>query len=181
MPGETGEPRLTTMGLVVEVRWRSLEHYVILTPLSVTSCVSPMSTPLSVSLSTSSNGPASPYSAHTPRTYVSGDKASWSAPNVVPGRLGLWNWRQRTPARSFKNWAEMFNSSQFSAMCSSASCLKEGAGYRMTRLFTVCHIIRAGHDAIVQVSYREHLCFWEEHTHTHPHIHSHFKYSVSCQ
>lgn len=74
-------------GLFVEVRGRSLEHNVILTPLSVTSCVSLVSTPLSVSLSTSSNGPALPYSAHTSRTYVSGDKASWGASNVVLGRL----------------------------------------------------------------------------------------------
>lgn len=125
-----------------------------------------MSTPLSVCLSTSSNGTASPYSARTTRTYVSGDKASWSAPNVVLGRLGLWDWRRRTPARRFKNWAEMFNSSHFSAMCSSASCQKEGAGYRMTRLSTMCHIIQSRRWCNKIGLLQRTPLFSEEHTHT---------------
>ncbi len=121
---------------------------------------------LSVSLSTYSNGTASPYSAHTTRTYVSGDKASWSAPNVVLGRLGVWDWRWRTPARRFKNWAEMFNSSHFSAMCSLASCQKEGAGYRMTRLSAVCHITQSRRWCNKIGLLQRTPLFSEEHTHT---------------
>lgn len=63
MPGGTGEPRPTAPVLCMMLGGGSSQHDVILTTLSVTSFVSPMPPPKSISQSISWNGPASPYSA----------------------------------------------------------------------------------------------------------------------
>jgi len=126
MPGETEEPRLTTQGLNSGAlrggTRKEFRAWCYFNPSICHFLWSPMLTPTPFRL----NGSALPYSAPTSRTYVSGDKASWSAPNVVLGRLRFGMKTDDT---------------------------------QNDKIIRCVSYNRAGYDAIVQVSNREHLCF----------------------